>query len=141
MRSTSSGACHGSKGLVRSTPVWLNQLFADEISRAGTFAPWVRANSPTAYPAFLSHGIVSAPLGNSPSLATYTKDGNRSRSSTVPGAVNCGIAMTSPEPSVKSRDERAQLVVPRSMPTLYRFTFLSQFYFGRRDDARIESVR
>ena len=48
MRSTSAGACHGSSAPVRSTPVWLSQLFADATSRVGTFAPWVRANSPVA---------------------------------------------------------------------------------------------
>src|SRR6476661_5919546 len=74
IRSTSAGACHGSRAPVRSTPVWLNQLLADAMSRVGTLVPWLRANSPTAYPAFLSPGTASEPLGNSPSLARYIKD-------------------------------------------------------------------
>src|SRR5215471_8192346 len=101
MRSTSGGACHGNKALVRSTLLWLNQLFADATSRVGTFVPWLLANSPAAYEIFSSHETARAPSGNSPSLATYIKDGSSNRSSTTPGAVSCGMRTTSPEPSDK----------------------------------------
>src|SRR5262249_61625298 len=83
------------------------------------------------------HGRARAPAGNSPSLTTYTKDGSSNRSSTTPGAVSCGVGTTSPEPSDKSRNARAQLVVPRSMPTVCRL-MLRQFHFGGRDDTRIQ---
>ena len=42
----SGGAPHGRIGADRSTPEWLNQLFAEIIRREGTFAPCQRANSP-----------------------------------------------------------------------------------------------
>src|SRR5262249_58487593 len=86
------------------------------------------------------HGRARAPAGNSPSLTTYTKDGSSNRSSTTPGAVSCGVGTTSPEPSDKSRNARAQLVVPRSMPTVCRL-MLRQFHFGGRDDTRIQCFR
>src|SRR4029079_11092422 len=90
-RVTSGGACQGSKGVVRSTPEWLNQLFAELMSRVGTLAPWFRANSPTTESAFLFQGRAKTPSANSDGLGRYKKEGSNGRHSRVPGAVSWGM--------------------------------------------------
>src|SRR5206468_6190040 len=91
--------------------------------RDGFSDPRFRASSPTTHRRAASSGQgrrrLSAGKSNSP--ATYRKDGSSEPSETSPAFTSCGIARISIASSpVRSAHAIAELVVPRSIPTLYR---------------------
>ena len=99
-RFTSGGAAHGKSGAVRSTPGWHSHDLAEETSRPGILAPWVRANAPTTSTAVLSHGRAVAPAGKSVGPGRYRNDGSSGRLCTSPGATSCAtgnvVSLTPP---------------------------------------------
>ena len=128
---------------MRLAPAYDSHDLADATRRDGFSDPRFRASSPTTHRAAASSGQgrrrLSAGKSNSP--ATYRKDGSSERSETSPAFTSCGIARTSiavASSPVRSAHAIAELVVPRSIPTLYRASpaicVLRQLDFGRCDD-------
>src|SRR5262249_42736882 len=122
---TSSGAPQGRMGEVRLAPAYESHDLADPTRRGGFSGPRGRARSPPIQPAASSsaHGSATLSGGKSKSPATYKKEGSSARSATSPGLTSCGIARTSTgvaSSPFRSVQAIAVLVVPRSIPTLYR---------------------
>ena len=110
---------------MRLAPAYDSHDLADATRRDGFSDPRLRASSPTTHRAAASsaQGRRRLSAGKSNSPATYRKDGSSERSETSPAFTSCGIARTSiavASSPVRSAHAIAELVVPRSIPTLYR---------------------
>ena len=75
---------------MRSTPGWHSHDFALDTCRPGTFAPWLRANTPTASGGFFFHGRSMDDGARSCGPGRYRNDGSSGGSPTCPAATTCG---------------------------------------------------
>jgi hypothetical protein len=120
---TSAGAPHGRIDAVRPAPAYDSHDLADATRRDGFSEPRFRASSPTTHLAASSSAQGSPRLsgGKSNSPATYKKDGSSEAADTSAAFTSCGIgriSIAAASSVVRSAHAIAELVVPRSIPTL-----------------------